>query len=193
TDDKFFDATTVATVIENDRRVLEHGEIVAKEEIDRVKATGVTKTFWSVKIPLRRSDGSIYALCGISTDISDKKANEEQIHYLSNYDSLTGLPNRTLLHEKTRRALAAAQAGDTSVSLPCIDLHSFKIIKESRRHNASDMLLKPPSQRLAGELPLDATLRRMGGPEFFLLLPGVDGEQAAAIAEHVLNLIARPF
>jgi diguanylate cyclase (GGDEF)-like protein/PAS domain S-box-containing protein len=193
TDDKFFDATTVATVIENDRRVLEHGEIVAKEEIDRVKATGVTKTFWSVKIPLRRSDGSIYALCGISTDISDKKANEEQIHYLSNYDSLTGLPNRTLLHEKTRRALAAAKAGDTSVSLLCIDLDRFKIINESLGHSVGDLVLKTLSQRLAGELHLDSTLSRMGGDEFFLLLPGVDGEQAGAIAEHLLNLIARPF
>jgi len=193
TDDKFFDAATVASIRDNDRRVLEHGEIVQKEEIDRVKATGITRAFWSVKIPLRHGDGSIYALCGISTDISDKKASEEQIHYLSNYDSLTGLPNRELLHEKTRRALAAAKAGNTGVALLCIDLDRFKIINESLGHSVGDLVLKKLSQRLSSQLHLDSTLSRMSGDEFFLLLPGVDGTQAGVIAERLLNVIAEPF
>ncbi len=193
TDDQIFDAATTAAVRDNDHRVLHHGETVEMEEISTGKAQGITRIFWSVKIPLRDASGAISGLCGISTDISDSKAREEQIHYLSNYDSLTGLPNRELLSERSKRALAIAKASDSPLALLCLDLNRFKLINESLGHSFGDLVLKQLAQRLTGELHLDTTLSRVGSDEFFLLLPGMNAAQAAAVATELLELIAKPM
>jgi PAS domain S-box-containing protein len=78
-DDKFFDQQTAAQIRLNDLRVLLDGEILQTEETNTAIKTGATQVFWSVKLPLRREDGSIYALCGISTDISEQKKIEENL------------------------------------------------------------------------------------------------------------------
>ncbi len=71
-DEKFFDAATAANIRQNDSRVLLGGETLKTEETNTVSETGETATYFSVKLPLRRDDGSIYALCGISTDITPR-------------------------------------------------------------------------------------------------------------------------
>lgn len=78
-DEKFFDAQTAEKIRENDRRVLVEGETIRQEETNTVPKTGKTATYWSVKLPLRRADGSIYALCGISTDITERKLMEDKL------------------------------------------------------------------------------------------------------------------
>ncbi|WP_438951388.1 GAF domain-containing protein [Porticoccus sp.] len=88
-DDKFFDQYTVKRIKENDQRVFDHGQIIEREETHTVKNSGITRIFWSIKLPLRDANGQIYALCGISTDITEHRASEEKIRYLSNYDALT--------------------------------------------------------------------------------------------------------
>ncbi|MFA5082153.1 MAG: EAL domain-containing protein [Hydrogenophilaceae bacterium] len=78
-DAAFFDADTAARLQANDRRVIEGGERVALEEDNLSLATGERATYLSVKIPLRREDGSVYALCGVSTDITARKRDEDQL------------------------------------------------------------------------------------------------------------------
>lgn len=191
-DDKFFDERTVARVREYDRRVLLSGEPEEREEVDTVH-NGKTVIFWSVKIPLRDEDGEIYAVCGISTDITEHHDNRERIRVLSNYDSLTGLPNRELLREKTRLALNSARATGGEAALLYIDVDRFQIINDSLGLAVGDTVLKELSRRLTGMLSLEATLCRMGGDEFFLLLPDADTEQAVAMAERLLALVAEPL
>ncbi|MFO7551615.1 MAG: EAL domain-containing protein [Haliea sp.] len=191
-DDRFFDERTVARVRENDRRVLESGQPEEVEEVDSIRG-GKTHVFWSVKIPLRDAEGKIYALCGISTDITEHHDNRERIRLLSNYDSLTGLPNRELLREKTRIALTSARSGGSEAALLYIDIDRFQIINDSLGLNVGDKVLKELSKRLTAELSLEATLSRMGGDEFFLLLPNTDAAQAVAIAERLLLLVAEPL
>ncbi|MFC5300969.1 PAS domain-containing protein [Azospira restricta] len=82
-DSDFFDAETVAALQRNDRRVLEHGERVEAEESSRVAGSDARHTYLSVKLPLRHPDGTIYALCGISTDITRRKEDEESLRKLS--------------------------------------------------------------------------------------------------------------
>jgi diguanylate cyclase (GGDEF)-like protein/PAS domain S-box-containing protein len=192
-DEKFFDDVTVDAILEGDRRVLQLGERVEIEEFETVRNTGRTISVWTIKIPLRDVSGNIYGLCGISTDISDKKRREEQIHYLSSFDSVTGLPNREILSEQARLALAAAKASEGAVSLLCINLDRFKIINESLGYNAGDLVLKTLAQRLSARFHLNATLSRYGGDAFFLLLPQVEVEQAKVIATSLLRLISEPF
>ena len=75
-DEKFFDASTADNIRQNDRRVLEGGETLKAEEVNTVPATGTTTVFQSTKLPLRHADGSIYALCGISMDMTARKQAE---------------------------------------------------------------------------------------------------------------------
>ncbi|MDO8860588.1 EAL domain-containing protein [Haliea sp. E1-2-M8] len=191
-DDKFFDERTLARVREYDNKVLNSGQAEEQEEVDTV-FNGKTVIFWSVKIPLRDAEGKIYALCGISTDITEHHDNRERIRVLSNYDSLTGLPNRELLREKARIALNAARAGGGEVALLYIDVDRFQIINDSLGLAVGDTVLKELSKRLTAELSLEATLCRSGGDEFFLLLPNTDAEQAVAMAERLLELVAEPL
>ncbi len=78
-DEKFFDATTTANIRHNDKLVLEQGLTVREEETNTVPATGETFTYLSTKLPLRCEDGSIYALCGISTDITVRRHAEDTL------------------------------------------------------------------------------------------------------------------
>ncbi len=191
-DDKFFDERTVTRVREIDQRVLDSGQVEELEEVDSVRG-GKTRVFWSVKIPLRDTGGMIYALCGISTDITEHHDNRERIRLLSNYDSLTGLPNRELLRERTRIALTSAQAAGAELALLYIDIDRFQIINDSLGLPTGDAVLKELSKRLTAELSLESTLCRVGGDEFFLLLPNADKEQAQAMAERLLALVAEPL
>jgi len=79
TDSAFFDAATADQLRANDRRVIERGERVAQEEVNTTAGGQVTSAYLSVKLPLRREDGSVYGLCGISTDITERKALEERL------------------------------------------------------------------------------------------------------------------
>jgi PAS domain S-box-containing protein len=78
-DEKFFDAKTVENIRRYDQRVIESGEAVRAEETNTVPSTGETTIYMSTKLPLRREDGSIYALCGISMDITARKEAEQAI------------------------------------------------------------------------------------------------------------------
>ncbi|MDO8346718.1 MAG: EAL domain-containing protein [Rugosibacter sp.] len=78
-DEKFFAAATAAAIRSNDRRVLGAGETLRTDETNTVTATGKTATYQSIKLPLRHADGRIYALCGISIDITARKQVEEAL------------------------------------------------------------------------------------------------------------------
>lgn len=193
TDEALFDAATVQRLRETDRRVLELGEVVELEETDTVRATGLTRVFWSVKLPMRHEDGSIHALCGISTDITEHKRNRERIHFLTHYDSLTGLPNKELLREQASHALDQSARTGRSLALLCIDLDRFKNINDSLGLGFGDQVLQSLAERLGERLHLNATLCRSGGDEFFLLLPDTDLAALAALASELLLVIAQPF
>ena len=78
-DADFFDAQTAATLRRNDCRVIEHGERVALEEVNTNAKDQITSAYLTVKLPLRDQEGQIYALCGISTDITDRKLTEASL------------------------------------------------------------------------------------------------------------------
>ncbi len=78
-DEKFLDAATAANIRKNDRSVIDGGETLRSEEVIKVVTTGKTVFYQSTKLPLRREDGSIYALCGISVDITGRKQMEEAL------------------------------------------------------------------------------------------------------------------
>jgi diguanylate cyclase (GGDEF)-like protein/PAS domain S-box-containing protein len=197
-DADFFDSDTAQALGINDRRVLA-GERIESEETNRDRYGRNERTYFSVKLPLRTADGSIYALCGISTDITEHKKNLEQIHQLAYYDALTGLPNRRLLLEHLQFALARSARSRREGALLFIDLDNFKQLNDTLGHDMGDLLLQQVSERLLNQVRLEDSLSRLGGDEFVLILENLEPEPQAAIAtiEHVaeklLRALATPF
>jgi diguanylate cyclase (GGDEF)-like protein len=105
--------------------------------------------------------------------IAQAEANRRQ----ALHDALTGLPNRTLLRQRADAALDGAAPG--SVALMLIDLDRFKEINDTLGHAHGDVVLQAVAERLRGAVRGTDTVARLGGDEFAVLLPGVEGAQAA--------------
>lgn len=193
-DYKFFDADTAASMRKDDLRVLQDGETLQIEEINPNILTGVTNVFLSVKLPLRREDGSIYALCGISTDITERKEIEEHMRHMAQFDGLTHLPNRALFNDRLQQALVAAQRNQERLALMFLDLDKFKPVNDTYGHGVGDLLLKEVAQRMQDCLRESDTAARIGGDEFVVLLPTIETEQDAGIvAGKILHALNQPF
>lgn len=125
-----------------------------------------------------------------------KGAAEDQIHKLAYYDSLTGLPNRTLfiqkLSDQARPDGAEAQPRFAVVTL---DLDHFKDINDSMGHNVGDAILRAIGKRLRAALPEQATVARTGEDEFAIMTPLRDGASTAReVGERIINVIrSHPF
>ncbi|MEO8342909.1 MAG: diguanylate cyclase, partial [Gallionella sp.] len=193
-DNKFFDADTAAHIRKGDLRVLEQGETLKIEETNLNILTGVTEVFLTVKLPLRHEDGSIYALCGISTDISERKDIEEHMQHMAQYDALTHLPNRALFNDRLQQAIAAAQRNKARLALMFIDLDKFKPVNDTYGHAVGDVLLKEVALRIQNCLRESDTAARIGGDEFIILLPAIETRQdATKVGEKILHALNQPF
>jgi diguanylate cyclase (GGDEF)-like protein/PAS domain S-box-containing protein len=193
-DSKFFDADTAASMRKDDLRVLQEGATLEAEEVVLNILAGVTQVFMTVKLPLRREDGSVYALCGISTDISERKDIEEHMQHMAQYDALTHLPNRALFTDRLQQAIAAAQRNSTRLALMFIDLDKFKPVNDTYGHAVGDLLLKDVALRIQECLRESDTVARIGGDEFIILLPVIEVEQdAARVGKKILAALNRPF
>ncbi len=112
-DAEFFDAATCANLRRNDRRVIEQGERVAEEEVNRTVDGRITSAYLSIKIPLRDKEGQIYALCGISTDITVRKQAEAELeHYRQHLETL--VQSRTVELARAKDAAEAANRAKSS-------------------------------------------------------------------------------
>ncbi|RIX49146.1 MAG: PAS domain S-box protein [Rhodocyclales bacterium GT-UBC] len=112
-DDVFFDARTAANIRRNDVRVIEHGERVADEEVNTSADGQVTSAYLSVKIPLRDEEGKVYALCGISTDITSRRQAEAELqHYREHLELL--VQSRTAELAEAKDAAEAASRAKSS-------------------------------------------------------------------------------
>ncbi len=193
-DHKFFDAETAANMRRDDLRVLQDGETLQIEETSLNILTGVTQVFLTVKLPLRRADGGIYALCGISTDITERKDVEEHMHHMAQYDALTHLPNRALFNDRLQQAIAAAQRNQMHLALMFIDLDKFKPVNDTYGHGVGDLLLQDVALRIQDCLRDSDTAARVGGDEFVILLPSIESEpDASRVAEKIRQALNRPF
>ncbi|QOR40817.1 EAL domain-containing protein [Billgrantia diversa] len=187
TDSDIFDSVTAAELRFNDRRVLEQGEKVVVEE-GYVKAQDETVfTILSIKLPLRRADGTIRALCGFSTDVTEYRDIQESKHRLTFYDSLTGLPNRRLLLDRLEMVVKGTRRTERYAALLFIDLDDFKVVNETQGLQRGDRFLRQVAQKLTEVVRESDTLARLGADEFVLMIHdlGLEVEQAAHAAERV--------
>jgi diguanylate cyclase (GGDEF)-like protein/PAS domain S-box-containing protein len=145
-------------------------------------------------VPRTDSAGRVTGAIIVMADISERKADEARIAWLATHDSLTGLPNRSLLVERLNRTLASAKRYRRRFCLLFIDLDHFKEVNDRMGHHAGDEVLIEASRRMLACLRAADTLARHGGDEFVALLPETGSiEAACAVAEKIRLRLGEPF
>lgn len=170
-----------------------------------------TKGFWQGEIWNKRKDGGIYPellnvskvtdshdtvthYVGIFTDLSQLKDSEKKLEFLAHHDPLTHLPNRALLYYRIQLAITRSHRENTQLALMMLDLDRFKNVNDSFGHLAGDDLLQQVAKRLSASLRKMDTVARLGGDEFTILLEDVkDSDNAAKVAQTLINQLAEPF
>ncbi len=148
------------------------------------------RTFWGnlAVTAVRKEDGTLEFQVALVEDITARKQQEEAMAHQAYHDALTGLPNRTLFFDRLDQALAKAQRAESPMALMFLDLDHFKSVNDSLGHAAGDDLLKEVARRLKATLRSSDTVARIGGDEFTVLLPVVDGEHGALqVARKILQ------
>ncbi len=131
---------------------------------------------------------------GIYTDITERKRSEEELWRRANFDVLTGLPNRMLLHERLDRALARAGREASVVALLFVDLDGFKPINDRFGHHAGDAVLHGVAERMQSKIRESDTAARLGGDEFVILLQAVGSDDdVRQVAQAVLAAVQEPL
>ncbi|WP_345294347.1 putative bifunctional diguanylate cyclase/phosphodiesterase [Luteimonas vadosa] len=132
---------------------------------------------------------SVLFVC-VLTDITLQKRAEQELRYLANFDTLTNLPNRSLLSERLSRAIVRARREGNHVAVLFLDLDRFKDINDSLGHAAGDRILRATAKRLQETVGEHQTVARLSGDEFTIVLENL---AAAEEADHVAREIITSF
>jgi diguanylate cyclase (GGDEF)-like protein len=149
---------------------------------------------FSFSMVLRQHDCVEEQVRHLAEALVESERDREAIRRLAYHDELTGLPNRALFADRLEVATARALRKGSKLVVMLMDLDRFKGINDALGHTVGDRLLQRVGERLTATLRKSDTVCRMGGDEFFLLLPDLDrSEEADVIANRVLTAIRDPF
>ena len=200
---------TEAEVLGKDPRVLSSGRQNA--EFYRAMWQSIEERgHWEGEIWNRRKDGTLYCqwlavsamrddkgqvthYVGNFSDLSDAKAAETRIQWLSQFDALTGLPNATLLRDRTTHSISMVLRGNEPLTMMLVGIDHFKTINDAMGHQVGDQVLIDVARRLTDSVRDQDTVARLGGKEFVLILPGTAPEGAAHLARDLLWKLSQPY
>ncbi|WP_155827558.1 sensor domain-containing protein [Limisalsivibrio acetivorans] len=166
---------------------------------------------WRGEIWDRRKDGKLYPkwtsisvvrdkygeptnFIGVFSDITKMKESEQYLQYLEHYDTLTDLPNRTLLNERLTLAIEEAEAESLCIAVAYLDLDGFKYINDNFGHSQGDAVIKEAAGRMLGMMKKSDTVARVGGDEFAFIMKRVkDPTDAATRMKGVLASFDKSF
>lgn len=127
-------------------------------------------------------------------DITDRKAAEQRLLYLANFDSLTGLPNRTLLRDRLEHAMLQADRLERLVGVLFLDLDRFKTVNDTLGHHSGDQLLCVVAERLKHCIRSGDTVARLGGDEFMVVVEGMKHvDEASHVARQLQEAFEEPI
>jgi diguanylate cyclase (GGDEF)-like protein/PAS domain S-box-containing protein len=143
-------------------------------EIENRRKNGEMYPEWLNISVVKQSDGKISNYVAIFSDLTKRKEIETRLNFLSDFDSLTSLPNRLQFQEKLLHSLEQAKTQKSKVALLMLDLDRFKIFNDTMGHAAGDCLLIEASNRLKNCISPENTLCRLGGDEFAIIVNDVE-------------------
>jgi diguanylate cyclase (GGDEF)-like protein/PAS domain S-box-containing protein len=138
--------------------------------------------------------GKPFRYVALLSDITEKKASEELIWRQANFDTLTGLANRRMFHERLRQEMKKTDRSQLPMALIFVDLDYFKEVNDTLGHDMGDLLLKEVAARLTGAVRGTDTVARVGGDEFILVLSELrQAGDMVRTAKEILAQMSTPF
>ncbi|MBP8203096.1 MAG: EAL domain-containing protein [Pseudomonas sp.] len=163
-------------------------------ELVEARKNGELYPQWLQLNVVRDTRGHVSHIVGFFADLSARREAEERLRYLSEYDELTGLANRSLFKQRLRDAGERARQGSQGIALLHINLDRFKLLNDSLGHEVADQLLRHVSLRLTQAVPEANTLARLSGDEFAILLDNVDSlADVTQLASQLLGSLHMPM
>jgi len=137
--------------------------------------------------------GEVVRFLGIVQDVTETYLAQDKIRHLAYYDALTGLPNRTLFHDRLDYLLKMCKRNTNKLAILIIDLDRFKNINDSLGHDIGDKFLQSVANRLKQITRETDTMARLGGDEFILILDRISStEGVSKVAAKILSTLAKP-
>ncbi|BCR03904.1 hypothetical protein DESUT3_09730 [Desulfuromonas versatilis] len=141
----------------------------------------------------RDRGGNIRRSLAVVTDVTERRRSEQEIEKLAYYDTLTGLPNRSLFQDRLSQAMAQAHREGAGVGLMFLDLDRFKSINDTLGHATGDRLLQVVANRLKKCVREGDTVARLGGDEFVIISTDFTHHQdPVAFAKRLLRVVGQP-
>jgi diguanylate cyclase (GGDEF)-like protein/PAS domain S-box-containing protein len=142
----------------------------------------------------RLDDPAVHGMVLNFRDVTERKVAEEQLAHQALHDSLTGLPNRTLLTDRLEQALTRGARDATCLGVVFLDLDRFKLVNDTRGHVAGDALLNAVARRLRSAIRASDTVARFGGDEFVVIYEEVGSvEEVVELGEQLCETLSAPF
>ncbi|GGK64357.1 hypothetical protein Ppa06_18930 [Planomonospora parontospora subsp. parontospora] len=138
---------------------------------------------------LAGSGCAAFVLTRFTMAVREQERMQAQMAYQAHHDPLTGLANRTVLHDTLERVM---RAPGTGVAVLYLDLDGFKAVNDTHGHEAGDAVLGAVAERLSAAVRGGDLVARLGGDEFVLLCPGASHDDAVRLAERVLREVSAP-
>ncbi|WP_069998119.1 bifunctional diguanylate cyclase/phosphodiesterase [Cellulosilyticum sp. I15G10I2] len=143
---------------------------------------------------LHNAKGKMIKIAGSMTDISERKAIENEIKHMAYHDTLTSLPNRILFMKKLEKELERSKKEGLIGAIMLIDLDNFKNVNDTLGHDHGDKLLECIAEKLKVTVKGNNTVCRFGGDEFLVLYPQADSEnQIRDFAKRILSIFENPL
>ncbi|HRY14813.1 MAG: EAL domain-containing protein [Candidatus Competibacteraceae bacterium] len=170
-------------------------EFRLSEESFLVSRNGQEYAVRASAAPIRNSQGQASGMVIAFSDITENRRLTQQMTYQATHDGLTQLPNRHLLQDRLKRAIARARRAGQGCAVLCVDLDHFKKVNDGLGHTAGDTLLRAVATRLLTPRGCgEGAIFRLGSDEFFVVLENLRQEhQAALFARKILNVLAPCF
>ncbi|MDB1124055.1 ABC transporter substrate binding protein [Vibrio algarum] len=191
TDFELFDEKTAEKIADVDGQVIKYKHRYSKDETYWREEQQTQQDVKTTKIPLLDEKSEIYALCGISVDMTAQKRHERMLEQATFYDSLTGVPNRLTFMDRLVQAICKSEDNNSPLYVAFFDVDDFKNINKQYGHEIGDVVIKSIVNRVKGMVSEDSVIARLGGDEFYLLFES-DSEGKEEL-EHILDCISEPI
>jgi diguanylate cyclase (GGDEF)-like protein/PAS domain S-box-containing protein len=154
-----------------------------------------TSRWWSLSAnPIFDEADKFIGYRGVGSDITKLRQSEEKIAYMARYDALTGLPNRTMVHDTLAEQLQRAIRLSSNATLMFLDLDRFKTVNDTLGHPLGDRLLCIVADRLRAVVGNSGMLGRIGGDEFAIVISEKETPaNIMALAEHIIEETSQPY